>query len=254
MENLYKKVGINSRVSSISTFSKIHFDKQKARKINSLSRVEGAWITCNLAIIHKKEKYPKSHFTRKIYVAIIRLTTKEVMTLDVIEIASKLTLYGLVICATVQDFAYMKIRNRLILCGLFSALLFHVLGNGVSGLVQVLLNIFFPVVVLYLLYLMRVLGAGDIKLFSVIGGFINFKELVWCIVSAFLIGALFSVCKMLNSKTLIPKLYRSGNYLIQLARGNFSEYQTEDGKDSRIHFALCILLALITTQVFFCYS
>ena len=80
MENLYKKVGINSRVSSISTFSKIHFDKQKARKINSLSEVEGAWITCNLAIIHKKEKYPKSHFTRKIYVAIIRLTTKEVMT------------------------------------------------------------------------------------------------------------------------------------------------------------------------------
>ena len=89
-------------------------------------------------------------------------------------IASHLILYLLLIAAVIQDFDCMKVSNRLILVGLALGIFFQVIQNGPVAIVRVLPNIIFPVIVLYLLFLMRCLGAGDIKLFSVIGACINF--------------------------------------------------------------------------------
>ena len=83
--------------------------------------------------------------------------------------ASELTLYTIVIMAVVQDLQSMKISNRLILAGLVLSLVFGIILGRAPQILYILGNIFFPVIVLYLLYLLGVLGAGDIKLFSVIG-------------------------------------------------------------------------------------
>ena len=83
--------------------------------------------------------------------------------------ASVLTLYAIIIVAVVQDFRNMRISNRLIIVGFIASLAFGIILGGMPRVVQILLNISFPVIMLYLLYLLGVLGAGDIKLFSVIG-------------------------------------------------------------------------------------
>lgn len=91
--------------------------------------------------------------------------------------ASVLTLYAILIVAVVQDITSMRISNRLIIMGLFLSMAFGIVLGGMPRIIQVLLNISIPVIMLYLFYLIGVLGAGDIKLFSVIGGFTNLKNI-----------------------------------------------------------------------------
>ena len=112
--------------------------------------------------------------------AIIRLTTKEVMQLNIVQDLAARTLLVILAAAVIQDFMYMKISNRLILMGVLFSLAFGFMTGGLKQIIFVLANVSFPVIVLYLLYLLGVLGAGDIKLFSIIGGFTNFRLLISC--------------------------------------------------------------------------
>lgn len=110
---------------------------------------------------------------------------------------SVLAVYVLVLIATAMDLKYMRISNRLIIIGLGIALVRRLFCEGVIGVLTGIFQIFFPIIILYLLFLIGALGAGDIKLFSVIGGFVNFKVLVWCMVYAFIVAAVFSLGKIL---------------------------------------------------------
>lgn len=106
-------------------------------------------------------------------------------------------LYGFVIAAVIMDLRSGKISNRLILIGIGVALIRRLLQEGGVGLLTGALQISFPVIILYLFFLLGALGAGDIKLFSLVGGFVNFRELVACIIVAFILGAIWSFVKLL---------------------------------------------------------
>lgn len=58
------------------------------------------------------------------------------------------------------------------------------------------LQIIIPVVLFFLAFQIGGLGAGDIKLFSVISGFLTVEELWTVIVAAFLSGAVICVGKL----------------------------------------------------------
>ena len=106
--------------------------------------------------------------------------------MDVMYIASHLILYLLLIAAVIQDFDCMKVSNRLILTGLGGSLSFRLLGGESEQIIWFLPDIIIPVIVLYLLYLAGILGAADIKLFSVVSGFTNLKYCIYSIVFAFI--------------------------------------------------------------------
>ena len=111
--------------------------------------------------------------------------------------ASMLTLYMILFTAVIQDFMCMKISNRLILMGLFCSIAFGISIGGVPQIIYILWNISFPVIILYLLYVLGILGAGDIKLFSVIAGFLTLKTWWVCVEAAFLAGAAMGLFKLL---------------------------------------------------------
>ena len=96
-----------------------------------------------------------------------------------------------------SDVRTAKISNRLILAGLATGLSFRIWGSGWTGFIMFVVNISIPVILLYLLFLMRAIGAGDIKLFSVAGGLLGTKECLTLIVSAFVVGALLSFGKII---------------------------------------------------------
>lgn len=173
--------------------------------------------------------------------------------MDVMRITSLLTLYIILIIAVVQDFRRMKVSNRLILVGLALGSVFQVIQNGPIAIVRILPNIIFPVIVLYLLFLMRCLGAGDIKLFSVIGVFINFKELVACIEAAFVIGAAFALVKMLCRKNLRYRLFLLKCYAREMTQGIIAPYYYKSEEDL-LHFSLEILLGLVFVQLSRCFG
>lgn len=152
------------------------------------------------------------------------------------------------LAAAVQsDFRCMKIRNRLILIGLLTGGVLQICADGAQAIPKVLLNISFPVILLYLFYLIGALGAGDIKLFSVVGAFLNFKMLMVSIGCSFVIGAVLSVLKLIQGGHMWQALSEGGSYLLHRAMGRDEEFHRDAA--SLIHFSLSILLGTICAVI-----
>lgn len=92
----------------------------------------------------------------------------------------KLCLLTIVFCAVVSDLRTRRIPNSLCLYGICWGIFSAVLGTGTVSLIQSAAGILLPLVSLFVLYALRILGAGDIKLLSVIGAFTGFD--VWKII------------------------------------------------------------------------
>lgn len=156
--------------------------------------------------------------------------------------------YMLVIIACGMDIKQRRISNRLILTGLCIAVVRRCIQKGMIGIVEVLFLSSFPVIVLYLLFLIGVLGAGDIKLFSLIGSFLNFKQLVMCMVYAFVTAAIFSLGKLLLHGNFKTGLHNGMMYLFRLSKGEKEAYQSEDKKEHTICFSIPVLIGLLASQ------
>lgn len=71
---------------------------------------------------------------------------------------------------------------------------------GFWGIIYFLWNSFVPIILLFLLFRMRALGAGDIKLFSMIGSMVTFWQLLMCIKWAFLLGGVWVIFRLIIKK------------------------------------------------------
>lgn len=131
-------------------------------------------------------------------------------------------LLGLLACAVYTDLTQTRISNRLIVLGLIVGFIFRVYEEGSSGILFYVVNISIPVILLFLLFQMRALGAGDIKLFSMLGAFLSTEQLLQVMVVAFCVCAVLGILKI-------------GYQFIYM--------QTELGKLTQIHFSPAILIA-----------
>ena len=149
--------------------------------------------------------------------------------------------------AAAMDFKEGKIRNRLILTGLAAGLFFQIAEAGWKGAGVFLRNVSIPVILCYLLFLMHALGAGDIKLFSVIGGIWDLHMLMLTIMVSFLVAAMMSLWKMLVHRNLISRLCIFRKYLHQvIVTFQLPEYPKDSqGKQHIIHFSIAILIGFL---------
>lgn len=83
------------------------------------------------------------------------------------------------------------------------------------GVYYFLRNVSVPVILLYLLFQMRVLGAGDIKLFSMIGSILTIRELLRCMVCSFVFAAAGAVLFLAVDKKRWLRLRYGGKYLLE---------------------------------------
>lgn len=115
-------------------------------------------------------------------------------------------LFQLLSIAAAQDIRSGKVSNRLVAAGLMAGAVFQLTEHGAVGAYYFLRNISFPVILLYLLFQMRVLGAGDIKLFSMIGGMLTIGELCRCMAYSFFAAGAGSVLFLAADRKRIERL------------------------------------------------
>ena len=128
------------------------------------------------------------------------------------------------VSAVVTDFRERRISNRLMALGLVIGLILRILGEGGIGIVHFLVNISIPVILLFLLFQLRALGAGDIKLFSVVGGFLELRQLFAVMIVAFIAASVIGFGKLLYHRLSAKK---------------------KDGNRTLIHFSLAILIGYV---------
>lgn len=126
--------------------------------------------------------------------------------------------------AVYTDLTRTKISNRLIVTGLSLGLILRIFGEGGIGILVYIVNISIPVILLYLLFQTHVLGAGDIKLFSVAGAFISTEQLIQLIWVSFCVGAVLGILKILYRRVTAKK---------------------NAGQWTKIHFSVPILAAYV---------
>ncbi len=154
---------------------------------------------------------------------------------------SCLTLLSIAAAADIQS---LRISNRLIVSGLFLGCSFQVLELGMKGIGVFLINVSIPVILFYLLFLIRALGAGDIKLFSMIGGIWDLRMLCITIAVSFLVAAVMSFCKILYYRNFILRLRIFREYIEHvLSCRRLVQYpQESQGNQHIIHFSIAILI------------
>ena len=152
--------------------------------------------------------------------------------------------------AVATDITSGRISNRLICLGISTGFFFRIWESGPKGLFLSVIQIIIPVIVLFLLFLMRALGAGDIKLFSMIGSIWSWKVLFCCIIFSFFTGAVLSLIKLLYQKNLFIRLHYFCHYVQKcIATRSITYYERHsDGKQNIICFSVAILVGFCITM------
>lgn len=168
--------------------------------------------------------------------------------MDAFQLASSMTLYTFVAIAVVMDFQAQRIGNRLIVLGIATGLMFQLLQNGMEGFVHGLVGMSIPVILLFLLYLMAIIGAGDIKLFSMIGVFVTYQQLMYTMAFAFVAGAMLSLVILLRNRTVLGDLRNGLCYLGDLVTGHFHPYEGRRKESNLMHFSIAICIGLVIAK------
>lgn len=105
---------------------------------------------------------------------------------------------------------------------------------------------------MYPLFKIGALGAGDVKVFMMIGSFLVVREFLTVLIAAFVIGAVFSVVKLLAEHNGRERICYFLSYVSEVARTRqwkvYGEYMTEDYqlyRKNKIHFTVPILFSVV---------
>lgn len=125
------------------------------------------------------------------------------------------------VTALAADLLWYKIPNQLILFGYVSGFFLNINAYRIKGLNHFIVNALWPIALLLILYAMKAIAAGDIKLFSVMATMVGARLTGNVIIISLLLGAMYgviSIVKNIKNRSLAL---------------------------SQIHFSICILAGFL---------
>lgn len=165
------------------------------------------------------------------------------VSLKVIQIMSLLLITE---AAVLCDLESGRIPNGLILAGIGMGVIYQCCAEGAVGLILCLGGMILPVILLGFLYYFRMIGAGDIKLFCVLGGFLGPGICFWCIVRAILAGGVISLAIMLYYGNFFERLFYFIEYVREyLETGVWKPYLSGVGEKARFCFSIPVLFSIL---------
>lgn len=162
-----------------------------------------------------------------------------------------LFLVSILLVAAVEDMRKCRIPNLCIASGMAAGLIMTFVSDGAletgKALVQMVI-IFFA---FYPFYLLRGLGAGDCKLFMMIGCYFSDKKLLYCLFISLMIAGAVSIGKMIFYKESRERLWYLGRYIRKAAvTGAIDNYEIDkSSKRQIVRLALptlCSVVIMIT--------
>ena len=105
-----------------------------------------------------------------------------------------------------MDIQRAKVDNAWLLFCLVISLTVQLMERGTGGFIAWSFGACTPFLVLGWLFLFRMLGAGDIKLFCVMGSVLGPGTILRCIAYSFLIGAVISAALMISGGILCQRI------------------------------------------------
>lgn len=141
------------------------------------------------------------------------------------------------------------------MAGIILSFTFCLAEKGGTGILPWLGSALAPIFLLAPLFLFKVLGAGDIKLFSVVGGFLGIHFVILSMGIAFFVAAILSVVRLIRYKQVLSRFSYLREYIHSMIQINCFKiipyYEVKrDGYAGVIHFSPAILTAVLILIIF----
>ena len=112
----------------------------------------------------------------------------------------------LAVAAVLSDLGSERIPNGIIAAGLACGILYQIFTNGITGIVLYLGGVVLPILIFGAFYYFRMIGAGDIKLLCMAGGFFGPSGCFVCVKWSIFLGGLISLAIMLRRHNIEERL------------------------------------------------
>ena len=133
--------------------------------------------------------------------------------------ALQIALFVLALAAGAYDLRFRRIPNWLTASGFCLGLALHGWLEGWPGLQQAILGAGLGLAVYFVLFALRAMGGGDVKLMAAVGAIVG--PLNWLVIflAASLLGGLIAIILVLSRGTLLRTLWNVLSVLGHLIRG-----------------------------------
>ena len=151
--------------------------------------------------------------------------------------------------AAYTDFKTRKVRNNLIVITIAAGILISLFLKDIS-LVQILLGFAAPFVICLPFYLLKMLKAGDVKLFMMIGTVMGFDYIIRCMALSILSGGVISVLIIIKRRCFIRRMKYLFEYLKSLYYLHKSTVYMNDNKsEGYFPFAIAVFFGVVIGTV-----
>jgi prepilin peptidase CpaA len=126
--------------------------------------------------------------------------------------------------AGIFDFRWQRIPNWLVLVTIATSLIWHGTTNGLGGLWMSVAGLLLGTAILFPFFLLRAMGAGDVKLFGALGAAVTFKNVLTLFVISALIAGVMALVRALWARALIPTVLNVVGILNRIVRRQLSPH------------------------------
>lgn len=152
--------------------------------------------------------------------------------------------------AMIMDIKWEKVFNFWICTGLLCGQLLLIYGDEPVKIFVVLAGTMIPFVVLFPLFLCKMLGTGDIKVFAVLGSVMGVQWGLACMILTFLIGAVISVPVLIFRCSAKERFLYFLKYLNHVfISKSFPPYLTPGRAPENIHFTIPIFCSVLLLTI-----
>ncbi len=159
----------------------------------------------------------------------------------------------ILIVAAACDYKTRRIPNLIIIAGYITAFATMLLLNEEEFYIY-FIRALWPIPALFIFYFLKALGAGDIKLFSVVSIFCPTYFFIRFIVISFVVSAVWGIVKLLIHKELHIKMMSVIGHIKECVQTKDYSHYIPKTESSYICFSVCMLVAFLINigmEVFF---
>lgn len=150
----------------------------------------------------------------------------------------------LLAAAMIGDIRCYRISNLTVASGLAAGLALNTIQSGFSGFLGSLLAAVLPAAALFVLFALRMIGAGDIKLFCAVGTIMGIEFILYTMLFSFLAGGIIAIGIMLGRGNLKERFVYIAMYLKSVFLShNLIPYTnfTDKSDGAKFHFSPAIV-------------
>lgn len=150
--------------------------------------------------------------------------------------------------AVINDLYDYRVSNKIIFPFCFTGIMYNLLLENHQYFISSIIGLAVPLIILFPLYITKMFGAGDIKLFSALGAFIGLRPVLTSMAYSFIVGAIIALIIMLIRRNALQRFRYFITYLkcclLSMAIIPYSDF-SEKNDGTKMHFTIPIALGTV---------